>query len=156
MIKLFWLFIVVVVITLVRKYLRGDREGFWYAVLVGLIAGLFCDGVLGYGLRLYYYGHIPYWTWDYFTLILPAWMMFGVVTWEVYYILSGKWWVKILMVTVLSVAFNEGIAYFRDSWEYLAPFWMICVGWVGLVAGIIGTVKILQKRVDKLARVSVE
>jgi hypothetical protein len=145
MLKIIALFAVMAFTVLLRKRLKGNHDGFGTALLVGLFAGLVSDGIFGYWLGLYFYGHIPFISWNYVLFLLPAWAMFGVVTWELWYLFSGKWWIRLLAATLLLLAFNEVIGYYMDSWEYLCPLWMVGIGWIGLESGIIGAINILRK-----------
>jgi hypothetical protein len=105
-------------------------------LFIGSISGLLMDYLFGFRLGWWIYIHHPYYRWDYFAFLIPAWAMMVSI-----FILFYKFLEKIIINPTLRLTIYFGIIPLQqefmgislNSWSYTASPALIGIGWILLL-----------------------
>lgn len=99
----------------------------------GMVGGLIIDSLL-INVGYYYFTRQPIYSFNYFSIVLPCWGVFGMFVNFVWEWIGKDKFIRSMPLTLLSLfAFYECTNLYTGSWVYNVPFYVVALGWMPLI-----------------------
>ena len=127
----------VVLVALISVRSEGDWKTkvkkYGTAFIEGMVGGLIIDSI-GINAGYYYFPRQPVYSFNYFSIVLPCWGLFGLLINYIWENVGKNKFGKGMMVTLFPMfLFYEGHNIYTGSWVYTTPFYVVALGWIPLI-----------------------
>jgi hypothetical protein len=134
-----WISLITFVILILIITIKG--QGTWkekikkygIAFVEGMVGGIIIDSI-GINAGYYYFPRQPIYSFEYYSIVLPCWGLFGLLINYLWESIGQNKFGKGLAVTLFPMfLFYEGYNLYTGSWVYTTPIFVVGLGWIPLI-----------------------
>ena len=130
-----WITITLGPLLFLIAYQQGEFLNAFVSCIVGIIGGFLIDLIGVQKLGFYSYPRQKFLTRDYFSIVSPAWGVFGMtinMPWN-WLVGTGIQFYSYIILTAVLMVFYELLNFKSVSWRYYVPKWIVILGWIPMI-----------------------